>query len=174
MSQKLSCLFVAALWILTGCSKSASGPNTDSSSAGTSTASTSTTLTGSPKPCSLITQAEVESVLGRGASMTADTNPRTGMNECKLKLANGTDLDQLVMVIQPTNAQSWDMVKKTFMQDKKVKEVSGLGDDAINVGGYAGIWARKGDKYVQIFGSLKPERDEKAELYLLERAVSRL
>jgi hypothetical protein len=93
------------------------------------------------------------------------------MDECKLKPASA-DLDQLVMVVHETTPESWKMVKKGFMQDKKVKQLRGLGDDAINVGGLAGIYARKGTKYVQIFGSLKP--DEKAELYLLQQAVSRL
>ena len=173
MSQKLFRWFVASLCFLTllvGCSKSNSGPNTNVAP-NTSQAPTQSASSG---PCSLITQAEVETALGAGATMTAETSPRTGLRECKLKLPNGTELDQLVMVIQSTNNQSWEVVKKTFMQDKKVKEVPGIGDDAINVGGYAGIWARKGDKYVQIFGSMKPERDEKAEIYLLQRAVSRL
>jgi hypothetical protein len=125
-------------------------------------------------PCALLTQTEVESVLGKGASITPYSNPRTGMDECKLKPPAGTELDQLVIVVHETTPESWTVVKKSFMQDKKVKQVRGLGDDAINVGGYAGIFARKGTKYVQIFGSLKPERDEKAELYLLQQAVSRL
>ena len=126
------------------------------------------------KPCSLLTQAEVESALGKGATMTHYANPRTGMNECKLKPAVGSDLDELVIVVHETTPESWLMVKKGYMEDKRVKQVRHLGDDAINVGGYAGIWARKGDKYVQVFGSLKPERDEKAELFLLEKALSRL
>src|SRR5262249_43195930 len=125
-------------------------------------------------PCSLLTQADVESALGKGTSIIPYSNPRTGMDECKLKPAAGSDLDQLVIVVHETTPESWLMVKKGFMQDKKVKQIRGLGDDAINVGGYAGIFARKGTKYVQIFGSLKPERDEKAELYLLQQAVSRL
>src|SRR5262249_32688388 len=124
-------------------------------------------------PCALLTLSEVESVLGKGTTITPYANPRTGIDECKLKPA-AADLDELVIVVHETTPESWQMVKKGFMQDKKVKQLRGLGDDAINVGGYAGIFSRKGTKYVQIFGSLKPERDEKAELYLLQQAASRL
>ena len=74
--------------------------------------------------------------------MTHYANPRTGMNECKLKPAVGSDLDELVIVVHETTPESWLMVKKGYMEDKRVKQVLHLGDDAINVGGYAGIWAR--------------------------------
>jgi len=174
---------LAALAILiAGCSKpsssTSSAPVSAASSAGSPEQASASPMNAGvsavAKPCSLLTQAEVESALGKGATMTHYANPRTGMNECKLKPAAGSDLDELVIVVHETTPESWLMVKKGYMEDKRVKQVRHLGDDAINVGGYAGIWARKGDKYVQVFGSLKPERDEKAELFLLEKALSRL
>lgn len=170
---------LCALALVTvGCSKSGSstmsGPVATSSSGPASAAPASSAPAAASGPCALLTQADVEKALGKGATISPYSNPRTGMDECKLKPAAGSDLDQLVIVVHETTPESWLMVKKGYMQDKRVKQVRGLGDDAINVGGYAGIFARKGTKYVQIFGSLKPERDEKAELDLLQQAVSRL
>jgi hypothetical protein len=184
MSQRQRILFFAAVCALVlamaGCSKSNSSsiatpsptPSTNSEQAPAVPAASASNPVS--QPCSLLTQAEVEGVLGKGATITPYANPRTGMDECKLKPASGSDLDQLVIVVHETTPESWGIVKKGFMTDKKVKQIHGLGDDAINVGGYAGIFARKGTKYVQIFGSLKPERDEQAELDLLKLAVSRL
>ncbi len=186
MAQRRLAFFLTAVLavavFMAGCSKSSSNASSNPAPAAGSTGGAeqasvtpmSAGVSAVAKPCSLLTQAEVETALGKGATMTHNANPRTGMNECKLKPAAGSDLDELVIVVHETTPESWLMVKKSYMQDKRVKQVRHLGDDAINVGGYAGIWARKGDKYVQIFGSLKPERDEKTELLLLEKALSRL
>jgi len=148
--------------LITGCSKSGPKPATNSASA------PSVEL---PKPCSLITQEEAESALGRGATMTASTNPRTSVEECAVKPAKGTELDHLTIVLHDTTAESWETVKKSHAQD--VTPIPGLGDDAINVGMY-GVWVRKGNVYLQIYGAIDNQRNEKAELFLAAKAVSRM
>lgn len=150
---------------IAGCSKS--GHST------TSTTATSGPPAELPKPCSLITQAEVEAALGKGASMTADANPRTGMEECNLKPARATDSDSLVLVLHETTPQDWERLKKTYAQDNSAEKITGLGDDALNLGLY-GVWVRKGNTYMQIYGAIDNQRQEKAELFLAEKAVSRL
>jgi hypothetical protein len=170
MSRRhLFCFLIAvsgALILLTaGCFKL--GPDS------ASTNSANVQPAGPPKPCSLITQAEVESALGKGASMNSGTNPRTGVEECTLSPAHATDLDHLILVVHDTTPESWEKLKKSYAQDQSVKPIPGLGDDALNVGMY-GVWVRKGNVYMQIFGAINSQRDEKAELYLAERAVSRL
>jgi hypothetical protein len=156
------CAFVLSL---PGCSKL--GPSTSS----TSTASAP--VAELPKPCSLITQAEVESALGKGASMTANTNPRTGIEECSLKPAKAAGMDSLVLVVHQSSPQEWEKVKKTYVEDNSAQKIPGLGDDAINVGLY-GVWVHKGNAYIQIYGAINTQRQEKAELFLAERAVSRM
>jgi len=170
MSRKRLFFFLIAVLgalILLTASCSKSGPNS------TSTNSANLRPAGPPKPCSLITQEEVETALGKGASMNSGTNPRTGIEECSLKPVNATDLDQLIIVVHETTPESWEKLKKNYMRDQSVKPIPGLGDDAINVDKY-GVWVRKGNLYLQIFGAINSQRDEKAELYLAERAVSHL
>jgi hypothetical protein len=50
-----------------------------------------------------------------------------------------------------------------------------LGDDAFE-GAATGYFVRKGNKYIQVFGSVlnKPAANEKATRYLAERAATRL
>jgi hypothetical protein len=125
-----------------------------------------------PKPCSLITQAELESALGKNATMTDAPNPRTGIEECTLVPVHGGDMDHITIVLHDTTPQDWEKLKKTYAQDKSTP-IPGLGDDAINAG-QLGVWARKGNIYMQIYGVIKYQRDEKAELFLAEKALSRL
>ncbi|HEV8492208.1 MAG TPA: hypothetical protein VGR76_08045, partial [Candidatus Angelobacter sp.] len=63
---------------LSACSKSSSDSGTTSSA---STASSAPVLGGLPDPCSLVTQAEVENALGKGATMNSFNNQRIGMQE---------------------------------------------------------------------------------------------
>lgn len=124
-------------------------------------------------PCSLLTQAEVDTALGKGATMTSTKNPRTGMDECVLKPAQAGKIHEIKVVI--LSAQGWDMVKKSFVDGKDIKDVRGMGDDAF-AGRFIGYNAKKGDKYVKVFGPLDNDNaaNEKATHYLAERAVSRL
>ena len=124
-------------------------------------------------PCSLLTQTDVETALGKGATMTSTKNPRTGMDECVLKPAQAGKIHEIKVVI--LSAQGWDMVKKSFVDGKDIKDVRGMGDDAF-AGRFIGYNAKKGDKYVKVFGPLDNDNaaNEKATHYLAERAVSRL
>ncbi len=166
--RRLSLLLVLVLFglilFLPGCSKS----NSNSAPA----SAKDTAPVNLPKPCSLITQAEVESALGKNASMRDATNPRTGTEECILVPVHGGDMDHITIVLHDTTPQDWEMLKKTYAQDKSTP-IPGLGDDAINAG-QLGVWARKGNIYMQIYGVIKYQRDEKAELFLAEKALSRL
>src|SRR5260370_17917910 len=93
-----------SVWLRASWSKS--GPNSASRN------SANLRPAGPPKPCSLITQEEVETALGKGASMNSGTNPRTGIEECSLKPVNATDLDQLIIVVHETTPESWEKLKK--------------------------------------------------------------
>lgn len=130
-------------------------------------------LPAASSPCSLLTQAEVESALGQGATMLATHNPRTGMDECRLKPAQPGKIQEIIVVV--LSAQGWDTVKKTFVNGKDIKEVRGLGDDAF-AGRFMGYNVRKGQKYVKVFGPMtnNDAANDKATHYLAERAVSRL
>jgi hypothetical protein len=161
---------VVAILFLAACSSS-TPPN---ASGGSSTTSPAAASGGLPEPCSLITQAEVESALGKGATQSAVDNPRTGMKECRLKPATAGTIEIIVMVVH--KAAMWDAIKKAMLPPSSDgKSVSGLGDDAF-VGRAVGYNVRKGDKYVQVFGAVtnNDAANEKATRYLAERASSRL
>jgi hypothetical protein len=127
-----------------------------------------------PEPCSLITQPEVETALGKGATMTAVYNERIDMHECRLKAATTGTIEVIVMIVH--KAEQWDGVKKAMLPPSSdAKSVPGLGDDAF-VGRAIGYNLRKGDKYVQVFGAVTNNEaaNEKATRYLAERASSHL
>jgi len=124
-------------------------------------------------PCSLLTQADVEGALGKGATMASTHNPRTGMDECRLKPASAGKIQEIIVVV--LSAQGWDMVKKSMVDGKEVKDVRGLGDDAF-AGRFIGYNVRKGQRYVKVFGPLTNDAvaNDKATHYLAEKAASRL
>src|SRR5215472_3600302 len=164
-------LILVAILFLAACSSSTPGPG---ASSGSSTTSPAVASGGLPEPCSLITQAEVESALGKGATPSAVDNQRTGMKECMLKPATAGNIELIVMVVH--KADMWDAIKKAMLPPSSdAKVVSGLGDDAF-VGRAVGYNVRKGDKYVQVFGAVtnNDAANEKATRYLAERASSRL
>jgi len=164
-------LIVVAILFLAACSSSTPGP---SASGGSSTTSPAAASGGLPEPCSLITQAEVESALGKGATKTAVDNQRTGNQECRLKPPTTGTIDLIVIVVH--KADLWEGIKKAMLPPSSdAKPVSGLGDDAF-VGRAVGYNVRKGNKYVQIFGAVtnNDAANEKATRYLAEKASSRL
>jgi hypothetical protein len=124
-------------------------------------------------PCSLLTQADADSALGKGASMASTHNPRTGMDECRLKPAKAGKIQEIIVVV--LSAQGWDMVKKTMVDGKEVKDVRGVGDDAF-AGRFIGYNVRKGQRYVKVFGPLTNDAaaNDKATHYLAEKAAARL
>lgn len=165
-----SFLIAVAILFLTACSSST--PNAGSSTA--SSAAPAAVPGGLPEPCSLITQAEVETALGKGATKTSIYNERIGMQQCRLKPATAGTIDVIVMSVH--KADLWDGIKKAMLPPSSdAKPVSGLGDDAF-VGRAVGYNVRKGGKYVQIFGAVtnNDAANEKATRYLAERASSRL
>ena len=106
--------------------------------------------------------------------VTPTHNPRTGMDECRLKPGTTKGIVEIVMTVHP--ADGWETVKKTFTgSDKDTKQVSGLGDDAF-VNRFMGYNVRKGNRYVQVFGEMRNDNaaNDKATRYLAERAVSRM
>jgi hypothetical protein len=153
---------MAALLLLAACSKPSSTA-TSGSPAAASSASSAAGL------CALITQAEAETALGKGATITPTHNPRTGMDECRLKPGHAPGIDEIIILVHP--AVGWDMVKKQLME----KPAPGLGDDAF-VGRFIGYNVRKGNNYVQVFGPMtnKDAANDKATRYIAERAASRL
>jgi hypothetical protein len=164
-------LIAVVILFVTACSSSA--PNAGSSAA-TSAAPAAAVPGGLPEPCSLVTQAEVETALGKGATKTSIYNERLGAQQCRLKPATAGTIDVIVMGVH--KADLWDGIKKAMLPPgSDAKPVPGLGDDAF-VGRAVGYNVRKGDKYVQIFGAVtnNDAANEKATRYLAERASSRL
>src|SRR5262249_34792721 len=164
-------LTAIAVLFLTACSSSTSNPGSSSAS---STVPAAAVSGGLPEPCSLITQAEVETALGKGATKISIYNERLGVQQCRLKPATPGTIDAIVMGVH--KADLWEGIKKAMLPpNSDAKPVTGLGDDAF-VGRAVGYNVRKGDKYVQIFGSVtnNDAANEKATRYLAERASSRL
>lgn len=156
---------------LSACSKSSSSSSAPPSG---NTASSAPVVGGLPDPCSLVTQAEVETALGKGATMTSFNNQRIGMQECRLKPASPGAIEEVLIIVH--KADMWDGIKKAMLPPSSdAKLVPGLGDDAF-VGRAVGYNVRKGDKYVQVFGAVtnNDAANEKATRYLVERALSRL
>jgi hypothetical protein len=171
--QSFFSLFViaSAILFLSACSKSSSSSGATPSA---STVSSAPMLGGLPDPCSLVTQAEVETALGKGATMTSFNNQRIGMQECRLKPASPGAIEEVLIIVH--KADMWDGIKKAMLPPSSdAKVVPGLGDDAF-VGRAVGYNVRKGDKYVQVFVAVtnKDADNEKATRYLVESAVSRL
>jgi hypothetical protein len=173
LSRSFSLLLAitTVILFLSACSKSSSGSGATPSA---NTASSAPVLGGLPDPCSLITQAEVETALGKGATMTSFNNQRIGMQECHLKPASPGAIEEVLIIVH--KADMWDGIKKAMLPPSSdARVVPGLGDDAF-VGRAVGYNVRKGDKYVQVFGAVtnNDAANEKATRYLVERALSRL
>jgi hypothetical protein len=163
-------VIATAILFLSACSQSNSGSGNTSSAA----ASSAPMLVALPDPCSLVTQADMESALGKGATMNSFNNQRIGMQECRLKPASPGVIEEVLIIVH--KADMWDGIKKAMLPPSSdAKVVPGLGDDAF-VGRAVGYNVRKGDKYVQVFGAVtnNDATNEKATRYLVERALSRL
>lgn len=158
-------LAAAALLLFAACSK----PSSNATSTAAPAASSSASSAAASGPCSLITQADAETALGKGATIHPTHNPRTDMDECRLKPGNAPGIDEIIILVHP--ATGWDMVKKQLME----KPAPGLGDDAFS-GRFIGYNVRKGNNYVQVFGPMTNEAaaNDKATRYIAERAASRL
>lgn len=165
------CVLAVAVLFSIGCSNSTSNPNTSPAAAATTS---STAPGGLPDPCSLITQPEVETAMGKGATMASVYNQRIGMQECHVKAASAGPVEEVIIVVH--RVDQWDAIKKAMLPpSSNAKSVSGLGDDAF-VGRAVGYNVRKGNKYVQVFGVLtnKDAANDQATHALAERAASRL
>ena len=163
----------AAIFILflTACSSSAPRPG---STVASTTESVAAEAGGLPEPCSLITQAETETALGKGASKTDIVNPRLGIHQCHLKPASAGAIEEVIIVVHA--ADQWEAIKKAMLPPSSdARTVSGLGDDA-SEGRAVGYNVRKGTKYVQVYGPVtnNDAANDKATRYLAEKAASRL
>jgi hypothetical protein len=184
LSLRILCGFLLSAVIVLGlcaCSSSSSDRKASDQKAASpnagSTSSTQSSAAGSgdlPEPCSLVTQAEVETALGKGASMSPVFNERIGMKECRLKPAAPGKIEVVIIVVHP--AVSFDAVKKVMLPPSSDgKSLSGMGDDGF-VGRAVGYNVRKGSRYVQVFGAVTNDdaANDKATHYLAEKASSRL
>jgi len=174
-----------AVLFLTACSfsrgRTSSAANTSSEEVAVSKTSWAPRDDGLSKPCSLVTQAEVETALGKGATMTSD-----GTQKCLLRRAGADATEQFTIVVLA--AEHWKEVKENFLQ-AGMKDVPGLGDDAFGTcrapsraTGPVSLCVynvRKGSKYVQVFTwqdftQHNIPANDKVTRYLAERAASRL
>ncbi|HLJ28203.1 MAG TPA: hypothetical protein VKY85_15940 [Candidatus Angelobacter sp.] len=171
--RSLVAWFLLAIFVLFFAACSSSAPGTGSTIA--STTESVAAVSGAPTaPCSLVTQAEVENALGKGATKTDFLNPRLGVHQCRLKPASTGAIEEVLIVVH--TAEQWDSIKKAMLPPSSdARTVSGLGEDAFE-GRAVGYNVRKGNKYVQVFGAVTNNDDAngKATRYLAERAASRL
>ena len=165
-------LSLALLAWCDGCS-STSSSSSNSGAAAAPAGQTQSASSGTSQPCSLITPEEAQTAMGKAASMTPVRNPRTGDDECHVK-GTSPGLEEVLIILH--RADQWDAIKNAMVTSNTgVKAVSSLGDDAFEGRG-VGYNARKGPRYVQVFGVLtnKDAANDKATRYLTERAVSRM
>jgi len=179
-----------AVLLLIACSfsrgRTSSAANTSSGEHAASEASWTLRDDGLPKPCSLLTQAEVETALGKGAIMISEFNARIGKQQCLLRRAGADATEQFTIIVLP--AEHWKEVKEEFLQ-AGMKDAPGLGDDAFGscrapsrATGPVSLCrydVRKGSKYVQVFTWQEFTQhniaaNDKVARYLAERAASRL
>ena len=165
------CIMAAMLALVTaGCSSST--PSFSAAApASAAPAAASSSIT---QPCSLLTQSEIETALGKGATMSSSLNQRIGKYECRVKPGTVSGIESVILLVN--NADLWDGIKKAMLPPSSdAKPVPGLGDDAF-VGRAVGYNVRKGNKYVQVFGPVtnNDAANDKATRYLAERAASRL
>lgn len=173
MNRLTPALIVFSMLVYTACNRSTHSAAAD----GQGTSSNTSTTAGRadlPNPCSLVTQQEVDTAIGKGTAMTSVVNQRTGNPECHLKPATEGPIDEVLVVVH--RVYQWDAMKQAMLPPSgDAKPVPGLGDDAF-AGRAIGYNVRKGNKYVQVFGSVinKEAANEKATRYLAEKAASRL
>ena len=118
-------VIAATILFLSACSQS----NTGSSNTSSAAASSAPVLGGLPDPCSLVTQAEVENALGKGATMNSFNVQQIGMQECRLKPASPGAIEEVLIIVH--KADMWDDIKKAMLPPSSdAKVVPGLGDDA--------------------------------------------
>lgn len=118
--------------------------------------------------CSLLTQADLEAVMGKGAT----TNAYKPDTECIL---NGAGAMNVLTVSVTTYGGDWANVKQGFKKsDPSSKDVSGVGEDAFTFMG--GVVAKKGSRFVSVGGSLSdgPMKQEDGAKYLAEKVVDKL
>ena len=169
-------LSLALLAWCAGCSSTSSSSSNSGASAvpaGQTAGQMTTASSGTSAPCSLITPDEAQTAMGKGATVAPVHNPRTGDDECHVK-GTSPGLEEVLIILH--RADQWDAIKNAMVNSKTdVKAVSGLGDDAF-AGRGIGYNARKGGRYVQVFGVLtnKDAANDKATRYLAERAIARM
>lgn len=107
----------------------------------------STTLAGPPEPCSLLTTAEVEQVVGK-LNGTPKADKEGAASWCDYQFADGKD----AMEVWVFPADAIDRAKK---KSKKPVVIKGLGDEALMDRGafgleYVDLYIKKGDTTVKI------------------------
>ena len=123
-----------------------------------------------PAPCSLLTEAEVEQVVGKLiGSPKADQEGRAAW--CNYEFANGTG-DMSVMVIPA------DGIERGRKKSKSPLVVKGLGDEAFFDRGmhgleYVNLFIKKGETTVQISLKEMPGDEDKVKT-LGQKAVRRM
>lgn len=128
-----------------------------------------TTLAASPEPCSLLTTAEVEQVVGK-LNGTPKADKEGAANWCDYQFANGKD----AMEVWVFPADAIDRAKK---KAKKPVAIKGLGDEALMDRGafgleYVDLYIKKGVTTVKI-AIRETAGDEDKVKALAQKAVGR-
>lgn len=118
--------------------------------------------------CSLISPADIEAVMGKGAT----TNAYKPDTECIL---NGAEAMNVLTVSVTTYGGDWANVKQGFKKaDPSSKDITGVGEDAFTFMG--GVVAKKGSRFVSVGGSLSdgPMKQADGAKFLAEKVVGKL
>lgn len=138
---------VCALLTLSGCSESA--PPADDATpeavqpARAATASSDGAL---PHPCTLLTGADAEEVLGPGANTTRNSD-----SSCLLRSATGSS--EIGVKIEPLDLDVWDGGNTMIAMDSEARKVPDIGDGGYTFGGGNIVFA-EGPAEVKIIMSL--------------------
>lgn len=159
----------AALLLLAACSKkepSSSGAPLNSSAVGDSDSRTPDNL---PHPCTLVTVADAEAILGPGAKIVRNSD-----TECDIDAQNLRD-GGISIKIEPAPEDFAGDKEVTMKLDKDAKSVSGIGDGAYTFMG--GLIFVKGKAQVNVIGSAyrsKVMPHDSAVEYIAKKVIAKL
>lgn len=163
----LCLVVVVSFGILSGCTQQkpvAAATEAQPATSAQETASTQSSIA----VCSLLTQADIESVMGKGAT----TNAYKPDTECIL---NGASPMNVLTVSVTTYGGEWSNVKQGFKKmDPSSKDISGVGEDAFTYLG--GVVTKKGGRFVSVGGAITdaPMKQLDGARFLAEKVVAKL
>lgn len=165
-------LAVVALIASVACKKTESSPTSSAAPAAAATTAKGGEKTdeGLPHPCTLVTTADAEAILGPGATVVRDS-----VTTCDLQAKNIFDGGLMSIKMEPAS-EDWAGTKEMTMKfDDKAKSVSGIGDDAYSFMG--GMIIKKGNMEINVIATAYKSKvmpKEKAVEYVAKKVIAQL